>query len=194
MSICTRALSTCLLSILLFSGVFSQQIDSAAIVALADSAIRSYTWDVQTFEKGSIMFLDVPYLIEGRTDFLTLSVAKSRKTDRPEFMSVIIPNSIDKQQVFFLIFAKTVMKEGQWSIEPDKRTMIRLDFDYCDSTTCRTRMFKGFAKGEIKTDSVDVFSRFFEYDHASFMIFEHGQHQTIMVPLFSFKEQYKKLE
>jgi hypothetical protein len=86
------------------------------------------------------------------------------------------------------------MKDGKWSMEPVKGLIVRLNFDTCDSSTCRTRMFYGFAREKEKSDSVDVFKNFLEYDHALFMIFEHGEHKTVMVPLFSFKEQYKKLE
>ena len=56
------------------------------------------------------MFLDVPYTREGQdsAEYLTLTVAKNKSAERPEWISVIIPSNIVQANGIFIAFANTI--------------------------------------------------------------------------------------
>ena len=187
-----------LLTTLIFGKSFSQDQDN--LKALADSAVKSFTWDIQREDRGTLMFLDVPYLRENQdsAEYLTLTVAKDKMKDRPEFISIIIPNNIVQSNGIFLKFAKTTKtkKSPGWKTELEKGNPVRVHFERCsdEQHTCTARIIGGYATEEETKAEVDIFQKFLDFDHVLFLfIYPDGSHKSVGVPLFSFKEQYSKL-
>lgn len=181
-------------SLLLTSSVFSQTQDS--IKKMADAAVKSFTWDIEKAEKGTLMFLDVSYVRDNSdsTEYLTLTVAKGKAKDRPDFISVIIPNNVVQSNGIFVKFANTVSKNGERSMELDKGTPVRVNFEKCSDETCTARMIDGYALHD-NGDQEDIFKKFLHFDHVLFLfIYPDGSHKSVAVPLFSFKQQYQTLQ
>ncbi|MES2544594.1 MAG: hypothetical protein V4548_06905 [Bacteroidota bacterium] len=178
---------TLILTFVFVNILFSQSNDK--VNKLADAAVKSFTWDIETMEKGTLMFLDVPYLLENieTPEFLTLTVAKDKSKERPKFISVIIPNNIVRSNGIFIKFANEKM-------ELEKGNPIRLPFENCDDEICTARIMNGFASEENGTN-VDLFDKFLHFNHVLFLfVYPDGSHKSVAIPLFSFKEQYKKLQ
>ncbi|HEY9004384.1 MAG TPA: hypothetical protein VIM89_23710 [Mucilaginibacter sp.] len=171
---------------------YAQQTD---IKALADSAVKSFTWDIQKEAKGAMMFLDIPYDHDGKTEYLSLTVAKDKLKDRPAFISVIVPSGLNQSNGIFMAFANSVKSaSGEPKLELVKGTSLRLNFERCDDKDCTARIINGYWNDKEDNKQVDVLKDFFEYDHVLFLIlYNDGSHKSIAVPLFSFKKQYKTL-
>src|SRR5882672_7047513 len=86
------------------------------IKAIADSAVKTFTWDIQKAERGSLMFLDIPYQRDNQdsVEYLTLTIAKDTSQKRPDFISIIIPNNIVQSNGIFIKFATSVRENGNW--------------------------------------------------------------------------------
>lgn len=171
-----------------------------SVVAMADAAIKVFTWDIEKEEKGTLMFLDVPYQ---RTDkdsmeYLTLTVAKGKGDARPAFISVIVPNNVVYSNGIFIKFASTITdKDGNRTIKLDDEKPLRLAFEQADPKKdyYTARIIGGYATGDETNQKTDIFQKFMDYDHVLFLfIYPDGSHKSVAVPLFSFKEQYKTLE
>lgn len=156
----------------------------------AEQAVKLFTWDVEKYDKGSMMFLDVPYQRDGHDiEYLTLTVAMSKTKQRPDFISVIVPSNIVKENGIFIKFATSSETEG---MVLDKEKPLRVNFENCTDETCTARIIDGYVKDESKT--VDLLQRMKDLDHILFLfVYEDGSHKSVAVPLFSFKDQYKKL-
>lgn len=158
-------------------------------------AEEQFRWDIEKKEKATLMFLDVQYYNNQKKqeDFLTLSVAKPNGEERPKFMSFILPNYLNKPNGIFLFFVNNIIeKETQeFKIETDDKASVRLYFESTNEETCTARAWKGYAKNEGSGLMIDVFKNFLEFDTMFVMYFnEDLEHQTIAVPLFSFRQQY----
>lgn len=168
------------------------------VEAMADEAVASFTWDVEKTDKGTLLFLDVPYLKENsdKTEYLTLTVAKSKSEKRPAFISVIIPNNIVQSNGIFIAFANTVStKEGGRKIQIDNESTKRINFENCNDADCTARVIGGYLTDEKTNKKIDIFQNFLKYDHALFLfVYPDGSHKSVSVPLFSFQKQYKKLQ
>jgi hypothetical protein len=165
--------------------------------ALADSAVKAYTWEVQKFPKGEMMFLDVPYVHKGgKVEYLTLTVAKNKSAGRPAFISVIVPSNIDKGNGLFIAYAKdTIDAKKRRSMKMVKGITCRLDFEKCDTATCTARIIGGYVIDAETKNKLDEYQYFLTYDHVLFLVvYPDGSHKSIAVPLFSFKQQYKMLD
>lgn len=166
-----------------------------SVKTLANKAAQSFTWDVNKEDKGSLMFLDVPYVRDNSdsVEYLTLTVAKDKTKQRPDFISIIVPNNVVQSNGIFIKFANTVIKDGDWTMELEKENPVRVSFESCDSESCTARLINGFAKSDEGTQE-DIFKKFFLCDHVLFLfIYPDGSHKSVIVPLSSFKEQYGKL-
>ena len=164
----------------------------------ADSAIKSFHWDIQKSERGTLMFLDVPYTKDGQNsaEYLTLTIAKDKSKNRPDFISVIIPSNIVQSNGIFIKFAKTVKTNENpgWKMELEKGNPVRVNFEKCNDETCNARIISGYIVDEKTTDQLDIFQKFLDFDHVLFLfIYPDGSHKSVAIPLFSFKEQYKQL-
>lgn len=173
---------------------FSQTNDN--IKSTTDSIVKIFTWDIEKVDKGSLMYLDVPYQRDNAdsTEYLTLTVAKDTASLRPAFISVIIPNNIVQSNGIFIAFASNVTSNGQRSMKLEKGTMVRINFESCNDETCTARIINGYASSDDGTQQ-DIFKNFLHYDHVLFLfVYKNGSHKSVAVPLFSFKEQYKNLD
>src|SRR5438270_4615792 len=75
----------------------------------SNDLIKEFTWDVQKEEKGAMMFLDVAYQRDNSdsAEYLTLTVAKDKTKQRPDFISVNIPSKCTQTHGIFITFAVT---------------------------------------------------------------------------------------
>jgi hypothetical protein len=182
-------------SILLVNHSFSQSADS--LQRLADAAIKAFTWDLQKSAKGTLMFLDVPYTREGQdsAEYLTLTVAKNKLAERPEWISVIIPNNIVRTNGIFIAFANTIKTpDGMSKMELEKKSTRRIAFESCKGETCTARILEGYLSDEKTGEPIDIFQNFLDYDHVLFLFtYADGSHKSVAIPLFTFKQQYKTL-
>jgi len=184
---------TIILTLLLVYNSYSQNVDS--LKAVADSAVKAFTWDIQIAERGALMFLDVPYQRDNSdsTEYLTLTVAKDKTKQRPEFISIIIPNNIVQSNGIFIKFAKSVTKNGERTMELEKGNPARIHFEKCNDETCTARVINGYSVHD-NGEKEDIFQKLLDFDHVLFLfIYSDGSHKSVAVPLFSFKQQYKAL-
>jgi hypothetical protein len=182
-------------TILMASRSISQSADSLKM--LADAAVKAFTWDLQRTNKGTLMFLDVPFTREGldSAEYLTLTVAKNKSAERPEWISVIIPGNIIQSNGIFIAFANTIKtSDGLSKMELEKKSTRKIAFESCKGKTCTARILEGYLSDEKTGEPVDIFQKFLDYDHVLFLFtYPDGSHKSVAIPLFSFKEQYKKL-
>jgi hypothetical protein len=61
------------------------------------------------------------------TEYLTLTVAKDKTKQRPEFISIIIPNNVVQSNGIFIKFAKTVTKNGEMTMELEKGKPVKFN-------------------------------------------------------------------
>lgn len=170
---------------LLTAFAFSQNQES--FNALYDAAEKMYTWDIEYAEKGAIMFLDVPYHRDNQdsVEYLTLSAAKDKTKARPVFISIIVPGNVIHSNGIFIGFSK-----DEQAIEQP----VRVIFEKCGNDICTARIMDGFVKDEETNKSVDIFQQFLDMGKVYFLfVYPDGSHQSVTVPLFSFKKQYGTL-
>ena len=183
-------------TILIAAKVSSQNQDSLKL--LAQAAEKAFTWDIQKADKGNLMFLDVPYIREGKdsTEYLTLTVAKYTAEKRPAFISVIVPNNILQSGGIFITFANSVnLPNGERKMQLAQENPNRILFEKCEGETCTARIISGYVVNEKTKQQVDIFQKFFEFDHVLFLfVYADGSHKSVAIPLFSFKRQYKELQ
>jgi hypothetical protein len=191
-----KKIFTCLFIITFSINLSYSQTNDKAVRALADSAVKAFTWDIQKEDKGELMFLDVAYKHADKADYLTLTVAKDKSKPRPVFISVIVPSNIDQSQGIFMTFVSTVTSSsGERTIKMSGELPVRLNFETCTDETCTIRMVDSYVHDKEAGRKFDIIKHFLEYDHVLFLImYKDGSHQSVMVPLFSFKAQYKTLE
>ncbi len=184
-----------LITILISAHSVSQSADSVKL--LADAAVKTFTWDLEKIDKGTLMFLDVPFTREGQdsAEYLTLTVAKNKSAERPEWISVIVPNNIVQSNGIFIAFANTVKTPGGESkMELEKKSTRRLALEGCKGATCTARILEGYLSDEKTGEPIDIFQSFLDYDHVLILLtYENGTHKSVAIPLFTFKQQYKTL-
>jgi len=181
------------LTLLLADNSYSQSADS--LKAAADAAVKVFTWDIQKAERGTLMFLDVPYQRDNfdSTEYLTLTVAKDKTKQRPEFISIIIPSNVVQSNGIFIKFAKSVTKDGERTMELEKGNPVRIQFEKCNAETCTARIINGYASQD-NGEKEDIFQKLLDFDHVLFLfVYSDGSYKSVAVPLFSFKQQYKAL-
>src|SRR5258706_6841540 len=172
--------------LLCISYSFSQTNDN--IKSTADSAIKIFTWDIEKADKGTLMYLDVPYQRDNSDsiEYLTITVAKDMAKQRPAFISIIIPNNIVQSNGIFIKFANSIISNGQQTMELEKGKAVRINFESCNDETCTARIINGYASNDDGTQQ-DIFQKFVNFDHVLFLfIYADGGHKSVAVPLFSF--------
>ena len=78
-------------------------------------------------------------------------------------------------------------------MELENGNPLRIQFEKCNNEYCTATVVDGYAYHD---DGVkeDIFQKFLDFDHVLFLfIYPDGSHKSVAVPLFSFKDQYKKL-
>jgi len=189
-----RMFGAILITFVLCLNLFSQNKD---LISAANNAVKAFTWDIHKETKGSLMFLDVPFNHDNKNnpEYLTLTVAKTKSVNRPVFISLIISNNIVQSNGILISFSKTVQtKNGKWNINLDKKSSLKINFEKCGKTDCTARIVGGYAVDKRTGKNVDVFQKFLDYDHVYFLFtYSNGTNESVSVPLFSFKKQYKTL-
>jgi hypothetical protein len=176
---------TIILTFLISAYAFSQ--NNSDMKAVADFAVKMFTWDIQQMNSGTLMFLDVPYQRDNKEslDYLTLTVAKGKEQIRPDFISIIIPCNILISNGIFIIFGNG---------EVEKANPIRILFESCNDEFCTARIIGGFGADEVTKEKVDIFQKFLDFEYVYFLfIYPDGIHKSVSVPLFSFKDQYRNI-
>jgi len=174
-----------ILLLALIGNAYSQNKNS--VKEVAKTAEKIFTWDIEKSEKGTMMFLDVPYLREKQNteEYLTLTVAKAKSEPRPKFISIIIPNNIVKSNGIFIKFGNE---------ELEKASPVKVEFENCSNETCTARIIGGYLSGKTSKEKIDVFQKFLIFKHVYFLFtYSDGSHKSIAVPLYSFQKQYKSL-
>lgn len=162
-----------------------------------DVIVKSFDWDIQQGQRGTIMFLDIPYYRDNQEseEYLTLTVAKDYSKNRPEFISVIVPNNVVPDNGIFLTFGNTIKdNNGHRQIALEDKGPYRIDFENCNDQTCTARIIGGYIKDNDTITQVDIFQKFLDFDHVYFLfVYPDVSHKSVSVPLFSFKQQYSTL-
>lgn len=141
-----------------------------------------FAWDIETLPKGIMMYLDVPYTVDGKTEYLSLTVAREATNERPTFISVIVPNDLDDSGVIEMIFTNKNYSLSQ---------AVYANLDNCKEDFCAFRMNNAYAVDKAKKE-VDVIRNFLTYDVVYFnFVRRNGSKSSVSVPLHSFKELYK---
>jgi hypothetical protein len=141
-----------------------------------------FTWDVEILPNGIMMYLDVPYTVDGKAEYLSLTVAKEASNERPTFISVIVANDLDDSGIMEIIFTNKDYSESQ---------AVFAILDKRNEDFCAFRMNSAYAVDKANKE-VDVFRNFLTYDIVYFnFVRRDGTQTSVSVPLYSFKEQYK---
>lgn len=166
---------------------------------IEDCASSQSTWDTQQVKNGTMMFLDVPFLRKdtSKVEYVTLSVAKREDKEQPAFMSIIVPNNVDKVNGVFIEFAKTVKTNEDpsgWKLKLENDP-IRIPFYTCQKDGCYARVTDGYVTDEESKQQVNIYNKFMNYDNILVLfIYPDGSHKSVAIPLCTFKQQYKKLQ
>ena len=176
------------ITLLLFLSINSFSQSKESLKKMADEAEKIFTWDIDKMDKGTLMFLDVAYERENQnsTEYLTLTVAKTKTEKRPKFISMILPNNIVKSNGIFIKFGNDELEDAM---------PVRVEFENCDNETCTARIINGYITKEDTKEKIDVFEKFMNFRHVYFLfIYPDGSHKSVAVPLYIFKRQYSALD
>jgi hypothetical protein len=162
-----------------------------------DPLVKLFTWEIERAQKGSLMFLDVPFVRDSAKtyDYISLTIAKEKTLPRPDFISISLPSNVLQSNGVFVHFANIVKDEkGNQKMELAKGNPSKVDFQVCDMKNCIARIIGGYVTDPKSNLTVDVFKKFLEYDHVLFFfVYPDGSHKSIGVPLAIFKKQYESL-
>lgn len=141
-----------------------------------------FAWEIEEHPNGKMYFLDVPFTVDGKTEYLSLTVAKRFNEERPAFISVIVPNSLNDSKNIVIAFISQ-NKEIEHSFYPQ--------FEKSKDNFSVFRMNNAYAT-DIESKQVDIIQNFLTFNTAVF-IFErkNGARTSVLVPLYTFKEAYK---
>lgn len=141
-----------------------------------------FAWDVEDVPGGRMMYLDVPFDLKGKTEYLSLTVAKKTNKERPSFISVIVPNDLDDNPKMEMVFI---------SQDSVKENNIYPKFEGYQDDFCIFRMKNAYAFNK-DNKQVDVLHSFLTYDNVGFVFFRKNKEKiSVFMPLYTFKEQYK---
>lgn len=172
--------------------LYSQAQESASFSI--DESLAFFKWDIERADKGALMFLDIPYIRDNNDtiEYLTLTVAMAKTKIRPDFISIIVPSDIQKNNGIFLKFSK----RNNPVSETKENVALLLAFDTCytKNETCAARLWDGYAINKATKMKTDVFTALLDMDFMYvFLTYPDGGHKTVMIPLASFKDQFKIL-
>ncbi len=177
------------------TAVAAQGSSAPSAKALADSAIKLSTWEIQPQPDGELMFLDMPYKNMDKISYVTLTVSKKTKMERPDFISVIVPGGItDTNQGIYIAFANDTIINGKRDLAIAKDQRVHLKFENVNSEFCTARIIGGYSFNKETRKSSDIYRYFMNYDYVLVLFYDLMGHKTVVAPLGRFKKQYKALE
>lgn len=185
---------------LFFIQVFANSIyaqgSNPSLQHLAAKAKEVFTWDVrESPPNGSMMFLDIPYNVkEDSHNYISLTVARRYSEKRPAFISLTLPDEVNKNKGLTLLFSNLAISKGL-STETDKLHSFLLNFNehHQNNNTLTSRLWKGFLYSNNREDSIDIFNYFMSYDQLYISFYDTSRIQKIAIPLSFFQKQYKTL-
>lgn len=166
------------------------------IESQANFAVESFKWDIEKPAKGFIMFLDVPFKRENQRtlEYITLTVAKDKTKERPDFISIIVPNNILQSNGLIIAFTYRNISDKNAGILIHKERLIKIEFEKCNSQDCTARIVDCFAIDQETNNKYDTFNDFLTADQLLIiLVYPDKSHKSIMIPLFSFRKQYNDL-
>lgn len=164
------------ISCLMYSSLMSQSHKNPS-----DSSILFFKWDIVKKEKGSLMYLDVPYKITN-LNYVSLTVAKSIKKSRPNFISIALPSNINKEKGLFLSFIDNLTDTH------NNRKPIKASFTETNKETYIVRFFDGYSLDK------DIFSKFLQNRYLMLSFYsKNNKSKNVIIGLFNFKWQYQDL-
>lgn len=182
-------------SFVLFTPAFAQPL--LAPKEQTDDAEKLFKWDIERAQHGSLMFLDVPFVRDNSKtyEYISLTVAKNKNLNRPDFISLSIPGNVLQSSGIFVHFANIQKDEkGNQKMELAQGNPSKVDFQVCDMKNCIARIIGGYAINPKTNQQTDIFQKFLTYDHVIFFFtYPDGSHKSVGVPLASFKKQYEGL-
>jgi hypothetical protein len=125
-------------------------------------------------------------------EHISIIVEMSRADRKPVSFGFSVPPNAGKDEGVVVMFANSVQKNGEWTLELEKGAMSQLDFTECNHDFCIARVHAEIldSNGKVGLDLLD------EFLHRSFvyMIFtRNGQRYRAMRSLEPFRDAYKHL-
>lgn len=149
----------------------------------SDSSILFFKWDIVNKEKGSLMYLDVPYRVTD-LNYVSLTVAKPQKKSRPNFISIALPSNINKEKGLFLSFIDNLTDTN------NNRKPIKASFTETNKETYIVRFFDGYSLDK----KTDIFSKFLKNRYLILTFYsKNNKSKNVIIGLFNFKWQYQDL-
>ncbi len=168
--------------------------DPQVAKALIDIAVKTFEWEVQPFEQGVLLTLEVGFQVPEAMEYMSLMVAKKQDIRRPAGMSIVLPSNINKERGAQLNFLNRKSVEVGPSQELENKETIKLALLRSDEESIAARTHNGFITDELIGREIDLFDLFMSRDHIHFTFFHFsGKEIRLMIPLYSFKEAYGKL-
>lgn len=130
-----------------------------------------------------------------KISYVTLTVSKKTKMERPDFISVIVPGGItDTNQGIYIAFANDTIINGKRDLAIAKDQRVHLKFENVNSEFCTARIIGGYSFNKETCKSSDIYRYFMNYDYVLVLFYDLMGHKTVVAPLGRFKKQYKALE
>ena len=154
-------------------------------------------WDIMEYDKGAIMFLDVPYRRDNseNTEYITISVVKENSNERPKSIKFIIPGNIEKSKDVSLHFANyLISKDSKPQIEFSKGEAIMVSLKRFDDEDYYIEFPDGYYLMNDSNEYMDIFDMFLNWDRIFMLLHYPDESQkSIMISLTTFKNTYNSL-
>jgi len=143
----------------------------------------NFVWDIQKVDKGTLMYLDVPYNFNG-INYLSFAIAKEKKNKRPSFISITLPQNVSYEKGIDFVFVNDANSKTL------KLKPLRLFFNEIDDEEYKIRLINGY------NNAVDdVFINFIQYKYLVVTLFnKQNVSKSVIVPLTNFRKAYLVLE
>jgi len=176
-----KFLNFCFFLLLFSNAVIAKSVDHK--LSVSDSTVTLFKWDIDKKDKGTLMYLDVPFAFGG-IKYATITVAKAKASKRPAFISFILPNNIATKNGLKIAFTDNYKA-------PQIAVSTNMVFTETSNAGIITRAINGYAGNGAK---FDVFENFIKYKYLVMQFYGGKNEQKIVViHLRNFQIQYTKL-
>ena len=149
-------------------------------------------WDIEHYPDGAIMFLDIPYNDEKDSiEYLTIAILCKDKKIRPISISFVISNNIfSSENGIKLLFANYIGKGDEIVFDEND---VMIPFVESSEEDMIARIENGYITDE--SEKIDIFQKFLDNEIVFFDLkYPNGELKSIMLHLFDFQNQYRKLK